>query len=143
RLVLENPRLVGRHNVLNAAAAVAAAAVLGVPADCWRAGLAGWGGIEHRLEWLGDVDGVAWFNDSKATNVDAAVTAVMSFDRGVHLIAGGKGKGSPYAPLVAAGRGRVAAVYTIGEDGPAIAAAFAGAAPVEPAGTLEHAVALI
>lgn len=143
RLVLDNPRLVGRHNVLNAAAAVAAAAVIGVPPEHWAAGLSGWPGIEHRLERLGDVDGVAWFNDSKATNVDAAVTAVRSFESGVHLIAGGKGKGSPYAPLVEAGRGRLAGVYTIGEDGPVIAAAFAGATDVAEAGTLERAIELI
>lgn len=143
RLMLDNPRLVGQHNVLNAAAAVAAAAILGVPPDHWRSGLAAWPGIEHRLERIGEAAGLAWFNDSKATNVDAAVTAVRSFESGVHLIAGGKGKGSPYEPLVEAARGRVAGVYTIGEDGPAIAAAFAGAAPVVEAGTLERAVALV
>lgn len=143
QVLLDNPRLVGRHNALNAAAAVAAAAVLGIPPEHWRKGLAGWPGIEHRLERLGEAAGLVWFNDSKATNVDAAVTAVRSFASGVHLIAGGKGKGSPYDPLVEAARGRVAAVYTIGEDGPAIAAAFAGAAPVVEAGTLERAVALI
>jgi UDP-N-acetylmuramoylalanine--D-glutamate ligase len=143
RLELTNPRLVGRHNALNAAAAVAAAAVVGVPPSAWREGLATWGGIEHRLERLGEAEGVSWFNDSKATNVDAAVTGVKSFERGVHLIAGGVGKGSSYAPLAEAARGRVKALYTIGEDGPAIGAAFAGVCEVIAAGTLEVAVRLI
>lgn len=137
---LDHPHLVGRHNLENAAAALAAAAALGIPPQRWKEGLQRYEGIEHRLECVGEHAGVAWFNDSKATNVDAAITAVRSFERGVHLIAGGRGKGAPYAPLVEAARGRVRAVYTIGEDGPAIAAAFAGAAPVVEAGTLERAV---
>ena len=86
---------------------------------------------------------MSWFNDSKATNVDAAVTGVKSFEGGVHLIAGGVGKGSSYAPLAEAARGRVKALYTIGEDGPAVGAAFAGVCEVIAAGTLEGAVRLI
>jgi UDP-N-acetylmuramoylalanine--D-glutamate ligase len=139
-LVLSNPHIVGRHNRQNAAAAVAGALLCGVPIDACRAGLAAYGGIPHRLERVGEARGVAFFNDSKATNVDAAVTALRSFDRGVHLVAGGRGKGTPYAPLVEAARGRVDAVYTIGEDAPAIAAAFAGSGiPVVPCEALEAA----
>lgn len=138
---LDNPYIVGAHNLANAAAALAAAAVLGIPEARWREGLARYQGIEHRLERVGEHRGVTWFNDSKATNVDAAVTAVKSFEGGVHLIAGGLGKGAPYAPLVEAARGRVRAVYTIGQDGPTIAGAFAGAAPVVEAGDLAAAVA--
>jgi UDP-N-acetylmuramoylalanine--D-glutamate ligase len=140
RLTLDNPLIVGPHNAENAAAAVAAAAILGVPAAHWQRGLDAWSGIPHRLERLGEVAGVSWFNDSKATNVDAAVTAVRSFSSGVRLIAGGRGKGASYAPLAEAARGRVAGVYTIGEDGPAIAAAFAGVAPVVEAVGLKDAV---
>lgn len=141
RVPLDNPRIVGDHSAQNAAAAVAAAAVLGVPPEHWEKGLSGWGGIAHRLERLGEAGGVVWFNDSKATNVEAATTAVLSFRSGVHLIAGGKGKGSSYEPLAAASRGRVARLYAIGEDGPAIAEAFAGVAPVDEAGDLDTAVA--
>jgi UDP-N-acetylmuramoylalanine--D-glutamate ligase len=140
RLPLDNPHIVGPHNAMNAAAAVAAAAVLGLPPSAWTAGLAAYGGIAHRLERLGDAAGVTWFNDSKATNVDAAITAVRSFEGGVHLIAGGQGKGASYAPLAEAARGRVRALYTIGADAEALGAAFAGAAPVVDAGTLAEAV---
>ena len=115
--------------------------VLGVPPEHWQRGLDAWPGIPHRLERLGEVGGVAWFNDSKATNVDAAVTAVRSFERGVHLIAGGRGKGASYAPLAEAARGRVAALYTIGEDAPALASAFAGVTRVVDAGDLATASA--
>jgi UDP-N-acetylmuramoylalanine--D-glutamate ligase len=86
--------------------------------------------------------GVTWWNDSKATNVDAAVTALRSFRRGVHLIVGGVGKGSSYAPLVEAARPCVTRVYTIGADAPALQAAFEGSGlDVVACGTLEAACA--
>jgi UDP-N-acetylmuramoylalanine--D-glutamate ligase len=136
---LKNARIVGPHNRQNAAAAVAAAVLAGIPADAWQLGLDAYAGIAHRLERLGEIGGVPWFNDSKATNVDAAVTALRSFSGGVHLIAGGVGKGAPYAPLASAARGVVKAVYSIGADAPAIEAAFAGVCPVLPCATLEAA----
>jgi UDP-N-acetylmuramoylalanine--D-glutamate ligase len=122
---LSNPLIVGHHNRQNAAAAVALSVLSGAGDDVIVAGLADYAGIAHRLERVGAAGGVTWWNDSKATNVDAAVTALRSFDNGVHLIAGGVGKGAPYAPLVDAGRACVRAVYTIGADAPAIEAAFA------------------
>lgn len=136
-VTLTNPRIVGHHNRQNAAAAVAGALLAGIPADAWQPGLDAYAGIAHRLERIGEARGVTWYNDSKATNVDAAVTGLRSFSRGVHLIAGGLGKGAPYAPLVDVARGRVRAVYTIGKDAPAIEAAFAGAAAVISCGTLD------
>ena len=138
---LTNPRIVGRHNRQNAAAAVACAALMGLPSSTWTTGLAAYAGIDHRLERVGTARGVAWFNDSKATNVDAAVTALESFSGGVHLIAGGLGKGAPYAPLVAAARGKVAAVYVVGDDAPRLKDAFEGIVDVVDAGTLEAACA--
>lgn len=134
---LDNPRIVGRHNRQNAAAAIAGALLAGVPVSAWQPGIDAYAGIAHRLERVGESDGVVWYNDSKATNVDAAVTGLKSFERGVHLIAGGLGKGAPYVPLVEASRGRVAAVYTIGADAAALERAFAGVVPVLPCGTLE------
>lgn len=136
-LALGNPNIVGRHNRQNAAAAVAGALLAGVPMSAWQPGLDAYAGIAHRLERVGEAHGVTWYNDSKATNVDAAVTGLRSFARGVHLIAGGLGKGTPYGPLVDVARGRVRAVYTIGRDAPAIEAAFAGVVPVVACGTLE------
>ncbi len=138
-VVLRNERIVGHHNRQNAAAAIAAMALSGVPSSAWQKGIDAYGGIAHRLERVGERGGVVWLNDSKGTNVDATVTAVKSFARGIHLIAGGVGKGSSYAPLVEASRGKVKRVYTIGQDAPAIEAAFAGAVDVLPCGTLETA----
>jgi UDP-N-acetylmuramoylalanine--D-glutamate ligase len=141
RLSLQNPHIVGHHNAQNAAAAVAAAALCGLPPSSWQQGIDAYAGIAHRLERVGERDGVTWFNDSKGTNVDATVTAIKSFPRGIHLIAGGLGKGAPYEPMVEAGRGKIVAVYTIGQDAPAIAKAFAGHAEVIDCGTLDVACA--
>ncbi len=138
-VMLRNAHIVGHHNRQNAAAAIAAIALCGVPSGVWQRGLDSYAGIAHRLERVGERGGVLWFNDSKGTNVDATVTAVKCFPSGVHLIAGGVGKHTPYAPLVEAARGRVRVVYTIGEDAPAIAAAFAGVAQVVPCVTLDAA----
>ncbi len=137
-VTLKNPHIVGHHNRQNAAAAVAGALLAGIPPAAWQAGLDAYAGIAHRLERVGEHAGVAWFNDSKGTNVDATVTAVKSFAGGVHLIAGGRGKGTPYAPLVDVSKGRVAAVYTIGEDAQKIGDAYAAAGfSVVPCGTLD------
>lgn len=138
-----NERIVGHHNLMNAAAACAAALAAGLSVEACQDGLRDWPGIEHRLERLGVARGIEWFNDSKATNVDAAVTALRSFSSGVHLIAGGKGKGSSYAPLVEASVGRVVSVYVIGEDAEPIARAYEGHLPVARVGTLDNAVAQI
>lgn len=140
---LDNPLIVGHHNRQNAAAAMALAVLCGFGLDDVAAGLSDYAGIAHRLERVGVAAGITWWNDSKATNVDAAVTALKSFDGGVHLIAGGVGKGAPYAPLVDAAKVCVRAVYTIGADAPAIEAAFASAdgIVVIDCGTLEVACA--
>jgi UDP-N-acetylmuramoylalanine--D-glutamate ligase len=140
---LTNPNIVGHHNRQNAAAAVAGALLAGIPPESWRRGIAAYAGIAHRLERVGEKRGVAWFNDSKGTNVDATVTAVKSFAGGIHLIAGGRGKGAPYAPLVDVSVGKVVAVYTIGEDAPAIASAYHAFSSIEvmPCRTLDVACA--
>ena len=127
---LTNQRIIGHHNRQNAAAAVAAALLAQITRDAWQLGIDAYAGIAHRLERVGERGGVVWFNDSKGTNVDATVTAVKSFAGGIHLIAGGLGKGSSYAPLVEVSRGKVVAVYTIGSDAPLIAAAYAAAGGV-------------
>ncbi len=123
-VAVDNAAIVGHHNRQNAAAAAALAAADG-DVDAIGPGLSDYAGIAHRLERVGERAGVTWWNDSKATNVDAAVIAVKSFAGGVHLIAGGLGKGSSYQPLVEVSVGRVVAVYTIGADAAVIAAAFA------------------
>jgi len=117
----------GRHNRENAMAAAALAAHAGVDAAALAEGFATFTAVPHRLEPVGTRDGVTYVNDSKATNPDAVLAALDAYPRGVHLIAGGRGKGTPFAPLAAAARGAVVHAYLIGEAGPELAEAFAGA----------------
>jgi UDP-N-acetylmuramoylalanine--D-glutamate ligase len=81
--------------------------------------------VEHRIEFVRDVRGVQFYNDSKGTNVASTIKALESFGERVVLIGGGKGKGQDFAPLAEAARGRVGHAVVIGEDGPRIAAALA------------------
>ncbi len=134
-------RLRGAPNLLNAAAAAAALLPLGVEPAALAAGLPTFRGLPHRQQVVARLGDVAFVDDSKGTNVAAVVAGLAGYARGVVLIVGGRGKGEDYAPLRAA-MGPVEAVVAIGEEGPAIAAALAGAVRVERAGTLPEAVAL-
>ncbi|MBL9038804.1 MAG: UDP-N-acetylmuramoyl-L-alanine--D-glutamate ligase [Archangium sp.] len=136
-----NRALRGAHNLQNAMAAAMLASLAGVPAEVVQRGLDSFPGLPHRLEFVRDVGGVEWINDSKATNVDSSLVALNALAGRVWLIAGGKGKGAPYAPLVQAAKGKLRGVLTIGADAPAIATAFASETTVEACGTLEKAVA--
>jgi UDP-N-acetylmuramoylalanine--D-glutamate ligase len=140
-LTFSMPHVVGAHNEENASAAFSAAQAIGFGATTIEKALVAFKGLPHRLEFLGVKGDVRWFNDSKATNVESAIIAVQSFNHGVHLILGGVGKGASYAPLAEASKGRVACVYTIGEDAPAIERAFKGVFTLELSHTLERAVA--
>jgi UDP-N-acetylmuramoylalanine--D-glutamate ligase len=117
--------LPGLHNRANAMAAAAACLAGGVDREAVAAGLRTFAGVSHRLEGVGERAGVAYVNDSKATNVDSAIVALRSYDSGVHLIAGGRGKGQDFTPLAAPVAERCRAVYLIGEAAPEIAAALA------------------
>ncbi|WP_141590723.1 UDP-N-acetylmuramoyl-L-alanine--D-glutamate ligase [Myxococcus sp. AB056] len=138
---LTNRALRGAHNAQNAMAAALLARLGGVTSGEVQAGLDGYPGLPHRLESVRVLDGVEWVNDSKATNVDSVLVALRAFSSGVWLIAGGKGKGASYAPMVEAGQGKVKGVLTIGDDADTLARAYAGAAEVHACGTLAHAVA--
>jgi UDP-N-acetylmuramoylalanine--D-glutamate ligase len=133
----------GAHNLENVLAAVCAARLAGVPAEAIRSAVASFRAVEHRLEFVTEIDGVAYYNDSKATNVDATIKAMEAFSGGVHLILGGKDKDSDYrllAPLLAE---RARAVYTIGAAAEKIEQHLSEAAlavPVIHAETLKHAV---
>jgi UDP-N-acetylmuramoylalanine--D-glutamate ligase len=137
---LEHTELHGAHNATNAAAAIAAARTLGVPVSGVRRGLGEFRALPHRMQRVATVDGVAYYDDSKATNVDAAVTALLglSEERAV-LIAGGRDKGGSYAPLARALADKGRAVVLIGEAAERIAAevsassAFSGASSIEEA----------
>jgi UDP-N-acetylmuramoylalanine--D-glutamate ligase len=137
---LTNRALRGAHNMQNAMAAALLARLGGVTRQAVQAGLDSYPGLPHRLESVRLLDGVEWVNDSKATNVDSVLVALRAFPGNLLLIAGGKGKGAPYQPMVDEGRGKVKAVLTIGKDAETIAAAYQGVAPVHPCGTLDAAV---
>jgi UDP-N-acetylmuramoylalanine--D-glutamate ligase len=134
--------LTGAHNVENVLAAVCAARLAGVSSAVIRAAVAAFKAVEHRLEFVRELDGVRYFNDSKATNVDATVKAVESFAGGIHLILGGKDKDSDYAAMGPLLRERVKVVITIGSAAEKIERQLADVVKIERAETMERAVAL-
>jgi len=132
--------LPGSHNQENLLGAVLAGMALGIDATMIQKTINQFKGLPHRLEYVGEVNGVLFYNDSKATNVDAAVRAVTSFDRPLILIAGGRHKGADYAPLVTAGRGRVKGAVFIGEAKGLLAESFRDEIPFSFAENMEEAV---
>jgi UDP-N-acetylmuramoylalanine--D-glutamate ligase len=117
------PLIRGAHNRENAAAATAAAHALGVPDVRIAQALRTFPGVPHRLEPVGDVGGVRYVNDSKATNVAAALRALAAYeDEPVHLILGGSRKGEDFAPLARALGANVKSIHLIGETAPELAA---------------------
>jgi len=140
----------GEHNLQNSLAAAAACCALGVPPESAAGTLRTFGGVPHRLQLAGVVDGVTYVNDSKATNVDATLKALTAYSGPVHLILGGYDKGAAYDGLAAATEGLVREVLLIGATAPQLEAAFAtrraaGAPQATPwvvCGDLEAAVIL-
>src|SRR5262245_11023636 len=131
----------GRHNVENVLAATACALWVGVDPDAIRRRIGRFRAVAHRIEPVGERRGVAFFNDSKGTNVDSTIKALESFAEPIVLIAGGKGKGQDFGPLAAAARGRVRHAVLIGEDRDKLRPALAGAGvAVEDAASMEDAV---
>ena len=132
--------LKGAHNVENVLAAVAAARLAGAPADAIRGAIESFQAVEHRLEFVAAVNGVEFYNDSKATNVDATAKAIAAFQSGIHLILGGKDKGSDYTQLAQLLRERVRAVYTIGSAAAKIESHLRGVVSIHSCETLDNAV---
>jgi UDP-N-acetylmuramoylalanine--D-glutamate ligase len=133
--------LKGSHNVENVLAAVCAARLAKIPAESIRASVAGFAAVEHRLELVKVLNGVEFYNDSKATNVDAAMKAVASFAGGIHLILGGKDKDSDYTLMSGMLKERVKIVYTIGSAAEKIERELHGVVKIVSAETLQVAVA--
>jgi UDP-N-acetylmuramoylalanine--D-glutamate ligase len=132
----------GAHNVSNALAACALARTLGIPRDALAAGLATFRGLPHRLQQVALRRGVAWFDDSKGTNVGAALAALRGLGRPAVLIAGGDGKGQDFAPLAPAVAAHARAVLLIGRDAPLLERALApSGVTIERCTSLEQAVA--
>jgi UDP-N-acetylmuramoylalanine--D-glutamate ligase len=134
-------RVRGRHNEANALAAIALAeAVNGSELASFDA-LEQFAGLAHRCEFVAELAGVTFINDSKGTNVGATVAALEGLDGPFVLIAGGQAKGASFAPLAQAARGRLLAAVLIGESAPEIGRALAGVCATEQAASLDQAVA--
>jgi len=138
-LVSEIP-LKGAHNVENVLAAVCVGALLGCAPERMRKAVRDFQAVEHRLEYVATIRGVEYYNDSKATNVDATIKALESFPANVHLILGGKDKGSDYSVLNDLLRRRVKRMYTIGAAAGKIESQIKSAVEIVHAETLENAV---
>jgi UDP-N-acetylmuramoylalanine--D-glutamate ligase len=139
-LPLADIPLKGDHNIENVLAAVCAACVAKIPTQTIAQAVAAFQAVEHRLEFVAAIHGVDYYNDSKATNVDATAKAIASFPGNIHLILGGKDKNSDYTQLNALLRARVKAVYTIGSAAEKIERQISGVTRIIHTGTLEAAV---
>jgi len=141
-LPLSAMRLTGAHNAANALAALALGEALSLPLDSMLEELRSFGGLQHRSQWVAEVGGVSYIDDSKGTNVGATMAAVAGCAGPLLVILGGEGKGQDFAPLRAAFAGKVRCALLIGRAAPAIGAALAGACEVRPADSLEAAVGM-
>lgn len=133
----------GLHNVENVLAAFAATLTCGVDAETIRRAIADFKGVEHRIEFVEEIGGVRFYNDSKATSVDATAKALSALgeDTGkTILILGGRGKNAPYAPLIPLIHQCVRRVIVLGEDADNIEAQLAGEVEIERVASLEDAV---
>jgi UDP-N-acetylmuramoylalanine--D-glutamate ligase len=130
----------GKHNLYNAMAASLAARVMGISTASIRATLKNFKGVEHRLEFVGEVNGVTYANDSKATNVDSVWYALQSFDSPIVLMLGGRDKGNDYTRLIDPVKKHVKAIVAIGESAEKVVKAFASVVPVTIATTMDEAV---
>jgi UDP-N-acetylmuramoylalanine--D-glutamate ligase len=129
------------HNVENVMAAAAIAHLAGARLEDIAAAVTSFPGVEHRIEFVRKLDGVDYYNDSKATNVDATLKAIDAFPGDLWIILGGKDKGSDYTPLRAPLAERAKGALLIGAARPLIQKALAGAVPLTDCETLESAVA--
>ena len=132
--------LKGGHNLENVLAACCAGSLIGCEPQQIRKAVREFRAVEHRLEHVATIAGVEYYNDSKATNVDATIKALESFPANIHLILGGKDKASDYTLLNELLRSRVKCVYTIGAAAAKIESQIKGAAEIVHADTLQNAV---
>jgi len=129
-VALNDIPLKGAHNVENVLAAIVAARLAGASAEVIAKSIIDFRAVEHRLEYVATHNGVEFYNDSKATNVDASAKAIAAFAGGIHLILGGKDKNSDYTELSNLIRNRVKTVYTIGSAASKIESHLRSAAPM-------------
>lgn len=133
----------GLHNVENVLAAFAAGLACGASPESMRETVAEFKGVEHRIEFVAEIDGVKFYNDSKATSVDATAKAIEALSGGegkTVLILGGRGKNAPYAPLIGLIESSVRSLILIGEDADNIDSQLSGSAIIIRADSMEDAV---
>jgi UDP-N-acetylmuramoylalanine--D-glutamate ligase len=134
-------KISGLHNAANALAALALGEAAGLPMPYMIEALESFTGLPHRSEWIAEVAGVSYVDDSKGTNVGATIAAVAGMPGPLVMIAGGVGKGQDFTPLAGAFRGKVRHAVLIGKDAPAVAKALAGVCTTETAASMPQAVA--
>lgn len=133
-------RIKGKHNIANALAALAMGSLLDIPLQPMLDVLEKFGGLDHRTQWIAEINGVNWFNDSKATNVGASIAAIEGLP-GMHvLIAGGESKQADFSPLKQVAKNRLRAVVLLGCDARLVEEALAGVVPVAHAENMDDAV---
>jgi UDP-N-acetylmuramoylalanine--D-glutamate ligase len=131
----------GTHNIANALAALAVGGQMGLSDSAMIAALRAYKGLPHRTQIVAEIDGIRWIDDSKATNVGAAVAAIRGMDAPVVLIAGGDGKGADFGPLVRVMKGKVRRVVLLGADAARLAAAIGDTVATTTVDSIEEAVA--
>ncbi|MHB8474948.1 MAG: UDP-N-acetylmuramoyl-L-alanine--D-glutamate ligase [Steroidobacteraceae bacterium] len=134
-------KISGLHNAANALAALALGEAAGLPMPTMLGALETFPGLPHRSQWIADVAGVRYVDDSKGTNVGATMAAVAGMPGPLVMIAGGQGKGQDFAPLAQAFRGKVRHAVLIGKDAALLAAALDGVCTVETVASMPDAVA--
>jgi len=134
--------LKGRHNIENVAAAITAARLAGIPSSSIAENVRNFKAVEHRLEPVAEIGGVHFFNDSKATNVDATFKALEAFESGVILILGGRDKGGDFTVLSTLLQQRAKSLVLLGEASDKIRMQLEGTAPMTQAASMDHAVKL-
>ena len=139
-LRVDDLKISGRHNWANCLAAMAITHSLGISRDAIVQALRQFGGIPHRSQWVDEIDGVEWINDSKATNVGAALASIEGRDRPVILIAGGQSKGADMTVMSDALRQKVKLVLLLGEDADRLQQAWQGVTRLERVGDMHEAV---
>lgn len=139
-LAIDDLKIGGLHNAANALAALALGEALGLPLPAMLEELKMFPGLAHRAEWVADINGVRYINDSKGTNVGATLAAVAGFEGPLVVIVGGDGKQQDFAPLRQAFAGKVRHAVLIGRDAPQLATALAGVCSIENCRSLEEAV---
>jgi len=137
---LSGMKIKGLHNAANALASLALGEALSLPMAAMLAELAAFPGLPHRSQWVADVSGVTYINDSKGTNVGATIAAVSGMAGPLIIIAGGDGKNQDFAPLADVFRGKVRHTVLIGRDADAVARALRGVSTTETCASLEDAV---